>query len=142
MANMKKVIILLATTGSLVVPLAAQQPGYEDPYLVGFANGEKAVHNDAAAYGVSACIATSLCIPLGCLPMGMAMTKDPPVTGGPRSPWSSVMGYRDGFDQGVMSGQEKVQSARTGAAVVGFIGGTLVFAALVPLVWMPMMFGD
>ena len=139
MANMKKVIILLATTGSLVVPLAAQQPGYEDPYLVGFADGEKAVRNDAVAYGACACIGTSLCMPIGCLPMGIAVTYNPHVSGSPRS---NSLAYMNGYEAGVMSGQEKVQSARTGAAVVGFIGGTLVFAALVPLVWMPMMFGD
>ena len=139
MASVKRLMILALATAGLVATPAAQQPGCEDPYLVGFADGEKAVRNDAVAYGACACIGTSLCMPIGCLPMGMAVAYDPSVSGRPRS---NSLAYMNGYEAGMMSGQEKVQSARTDAAVVGFIGGALVFATLVPLVWMPMMFGD
>ena len=133
-------MIFAVATASLVVPLAAEQPvTLREEYLDGFADGEKAVHNDAVAYGACACIGTSLCMPLGCIPMGIAVTYNPHVSGSPRS---NSLAYMNGYEAGVVSGQERVQSARTGAAVVGFIGGTLVFAALVPLVWMPLMFSD
>jgi len=132
---MKKGISLIISASILVAPLLSQQtqpqPGYGvDEYNMGLMDGQNAVNSDAAMYGVYACLGQTLLPPLGVIPVVMAMSSDPGVSGYPRM---NTQLYMQGYYQGTQTKKASVKSARTGWAIGGCLLGSAIYAGFLTI---------
>jgi hypothetical protein len=131
--EMKKPVSLILSASLLAMPLLAQQTQPQpvqgvDEYNMGLMDGQNAVNNDGVMYGVYACLGQTILPPLGVIPVVMAMSSEPGVSGYPRM---NTPLYMQGYYQGTQTKKASVKSARTGWA----IGGCLLGSAITAGIW-------